>query len=827
MFTSWAELSGIEIINAERLRALLLAADCPPTLLRSPACETLNSALGGADWADVATAPWYDPSIPASARFYGIEAVEVTLLGDTNRTVSSVASLVDGEVFISKRKSGRQVRYRVVLIAADSEALDYGRSWLSAVLDGTRCGQSGGCDLMTLRMLADCPEDAAAVPGLTRQMLEAVCTAGPTVISTERLEPGRMETVEFTLSSELPHLYALPDVLGVTTQDGPSPVVETTRNLILNPRPVLTQTAEEVGRNLIVNASFEANAANWTATLTGVDPASLTSVRSNDVRAWPIDFKRHGDYMGRFQQFGGESFSALLEVVSAQVAVNAGQGIRAVLSACSFLQLAEAYNFTNAFLEIQLQTATPAGSWETLAMVTTPAATATAAGSLTGLSMNQRATVPAGHTRARLTAAISTIRTSPGLSQWYYLTLYLDRAAIITGPIGTHSSLGWDDLFPYGTNAPDDFTYAWAGTAHASASIYRRALPLRWSDVTLTHGVGWFLKPLSNEAIIVVPGNPNVGDYRVYAEADDVQEGSTYFPQVEAMVAFGTANLIDMRVSWRDAGNAEIGNVSALTSTVALTGGYAVAQGDGVVAPAGAVAARLILVFDRNPNPARVGVRRAALIEDISAPFFDGSTLDTPQWGYDWDGTPNDSVSLRTVGAGEVVDPLRDPDCEPPPTPPTPPPVPDDCAADVTSWTRHYYLIGSSDVPETLRSIPAFSVTPTGDAIDAMRISVIENPSNLPPESIDGNEPVAFWEVTYLPAAATLTFDTLTSDVTATIGGSTLPAGHLVIGRGGQPLTFPTLSCGDAYLVVIDLPYQPLDPIPAPLVQVESMVEYR
>lgn len=155
MFEGHFDFGGETVLNNAFTYARLNGTDCPFDLLRQ------NPCAGSADLLPDGVAPWHDPAQPElSGRFYGVYAWpgKVRGLNDTNRSTPLTEGVDDGADVGATRRTARQVRVEGSLIARGRDALDYGVSWLSAALDGDRCGQHGdGCGLTDLAYFADCP----------------------------------------------------------------------------------------------------------------------------------------------------------------------------------------------------------------------------------------------------------------------------------------------------------------------------------------------------------------------------------------------------------------------------------------------------------------------------------------------------------------------------------------------------------------------------------------------------------------------------------------------------------------------------------------------
>lgn len=278
MLDTYMTFGGVEIINGMRLRGYARTADCPLPLQGDP-CPTLAAALGESyDYSTIALAPWFDPKFPESVDFYGIEAVSVVGLSDTQRAVSSVEGLAQGKIFTSRRKNGISARFEVTLFARTEEAMSYGVAWLSRALDPNPCDSTTGpCGVADLEVLADCPPEFSTdveLGILRRRMLDAVCISGPLEKSREKLDSVVSRVVEFTIESELPYLYG--DDLDLDLINVGSWAVETSlRNRFHNPQAETSDGETVIAQNVMTNPSFETGlTTGWTYLGAGVAPLS-------------------------------------------------------------------------------------------------------------------------------------------------------------------------------------------------------------------------------------------------------------------------------------------------------------------------------------------------------------------------------------------------------------------------------------------------------------------------------------------------------------------------------------------------------------------------
>lgn len=191
-------------------------------------------------------------------------------------------------------------------------------------------------------------------------------------------------------------------------------------------------------------------------------------------------------------------------------------------------------------------------------------------------------------------------------------------------------------------------------------------------------------------------------------------------------------------------------------------------------------------------------------------PFFNGSYPDTPEYQYDWLGTPHESQSSRTTLVVETIDPLADPDCPPTPAPPLPPEIVSDCIVEVGGWNRYTVDIDGADVPLWGATVPSLIIHTAGAAERQVRIRFYANPDDLEASGLDTT---TGWDaeliLTYIPPNADITLDGVTQRVWAEVAGAApRTADQLLYGTGGTPATWPVLRCGIGYVVTLDTPLE-------------------
>jgi hypothetical protein len=176
--------------------------------------------------------------------------------------------------------------------------------------------------------------------------------------------------------------------------------------------------------------------------------------------------------------------------------------------------------------------------------------------------------------------------------------------------------------------------------------------------------------------------------------------------------------------------------------------------------------------------------------------------------GVTWD--PDGFVFADVPCEEPMWGPVNDPLCPQFIAPPAPVTVPLGCTPVPTSWMRRMFTIPKELIPLWTDALPTISIT-TGPAdLRSMRLRFYSDPF----EQGDPNEDQCSFcgdiLISYAPANSTIVFDAASQVVYCDMpGGVRRRADALVFGADGQPFDWPALSCGNQYIVTLDLPRNP------------------
>ena len=145
----------LELVNAARVKAYTDNLAPSIGLRGCDDCEGLDNALGETYTNPTDdNAPWYDPTDPATAGFYGVYPLAFEGIDDSTRSIESAELTGDGSVVVGSRFTGKDIRVTGVAFAADEASLYAGVSWLDNALNGT---EEGRCFGDRLNLYSSCP----------------------------------------------------------------------------------------------------------------------------------------------------------------------------------------------------------------------------------------------------------------------------------------------------------------------------------------------------------------------------------------------------------------------------------------------------------------------------------------------------------------------------------------------------------------------------------------------------------------------------------------------------------------------------------------------
>lgn len=187
--------------------------------------------------------------------------------------------------------------------------------------------------------------------------------------------------------------------------------------------------------------------------------------------------------------------------------------------------------------------------------------------------------------------------------------------------------------------------------------------------------------------------------------------------------------------------------------------------------------------------------------------YFDGSSQDAGDISYTWTGTANASTSQTLLAIPAPVGSIVDPDCPVVPPPPRPPVIDVSCVDTPSTWRRYVVDVGADLVPDWRDTVPIVRLQSHDTAVRQVRIRFYPNPLEAPLQALNPCDYCGEFVVTYIPPRSVMTIDgirqwaSITDDQTGTV----FTANHLLASSDGGPVSWPILSCGVPYTLVVDV----------------------
>lgn len=247
--TEFLCFAGHEIANSARttyytrnlggVPGLTLGADCP--------CDAMDEG-----YANPASdpAPWYEPTRPESAEFYGLYAHSISLDPVLTRSVSTANR--HGSYLSPARYGGRQLQVTGTMIAASMEGMAYGERWLAEALRGSPCNE-GNCPTDDALILPACPDDSYDYDAAFRTLVNVGAIDGPVFSQLNDAPECFIQEVSFLLVSSQPWLYHPTDrCLDAEPLDAPVSCGLTTPQWMGEGTFVIDVTAESAVTDLVI-----------------------------------------------------------------------------------------------------------------------------------------------------------------------------------------------------------------------------------------------------------------------------------------------------------------------------------------------------------------------------------------------------------------------------------------------------------------------------------------------------------------------------------------------------------------------------------------------
>jgi hypothetical protein len=219
----WIEFNGTELVNLSRTVQLAEVMGIDTVWVNPESVAWIEDALGGTNYDDVTTAPWYDPGFPASAEFAGVMVLSLPGLDDSTRQSSPTEYIGDGGNSGKARSAMLPLVANVVLVARTERGAKYGKRWMDRVLRGS--ASRTFCVGSDLRYFDYADADA---PQVHRR--DVSLTRASSVTRKRVTDCSATWMVTFTWTAADPYEYGDPitvvEDLGAETPTGPSIIDE-------------------------------------------------------------------------------------------------------------------------------------------------------------------------------------------------------------------------------------------------------------------------------------------------------------------------------------------------------------------------------------------------------------------------------------------------------------------------------------------------------------------------------------------------------------------------------------------------------------------------
>jgi len=180
--------------------------------------------------------------------------------------------------------------------------------------------------------------------------------------------------------------------------------------------------------------------------------------------------------------------------------------------------------------------------------------------------------------------------------------------------------------------------------------------------------------------------------------------------------------------------------------------------------------------------------------------------MDVPDLGEIVPTVINDQET--NCGSTPVESVLQDPFCAPLLAPPRPPSILESCGFQVPeSWERRWISVPANEVAGWAKTMPVLWLDTTGAGpVRNVRVRIFPNPFGYDGSRIDPCSWCSEFVISYLPAKTRIAIDSRSHYASVMVDGKApTSANHVLYGTGGEPMTWPELSCGIPHLIAVDI----------------------
>lgn len=339
MWIGYFTIGGNEVGNSTRAIEYQRSSDCPILWITDDPCPGLPMAVGHQSYSSsgMTDAPWYDVDLPELSRgFLGAYVISVSNLEDSTLAATVQERTRGGGTVGRQRHGSRSMLFRVLLTATSLSSVDYGKSWLSAVVEGSACGLHGeSCGVSDLEFFTECPPEMepgesmasynTRINAMRRVFHDVGCTSGVRVVqeleANDAVHVGRI--VEFVMTAENPRVFSVPREIEIPPSQ-PTIVQDIVYNLVPYPSAEIeSATSYVVATNYSVNPSLEVDAEGWSGAAVAVSGA-LPAPYASQARSTELSANGLASFRSRLLGNGSTETSGVAKLsVSHEVMVGA------------------------------------------------------------------------------------------------------------------------------------------------------------------------------------------------------------------------------------------------------------------------------------------------------------------------------------------------------------------------------------------------------------------------------------------------------------------------------------------------------------------------
>lgn len=212
-YNGWLRFGEVELVNISRTAQLAQALGINAVRVQPASVAWIQMTLGGDDYDDITTAPWYDAQVPASAEFAGLLPLDLSGLNDSSVSSTPIEYIGAGGSTGRPRASTLSMVASAILVGSTERGVEYGKRWVERVLAGAAKANCAGENLTYFRY------KGMSAPRVHRR--DVKMTRGPVITQERSNSCAFLWWTTFTLTAGDPLEYGDP-ILQFTGLGGPA-----------------------------------------------------------------------------------------------------------------------------------------------------------------------------------------------------------------------------------------------------------------------------------------------------------------------------------------------------------------------------------------------------------------------------------------------------------------------------------------------------------------------------------------------------------------------------------------------------------------------------